>query len=759
MGASLIASDQLRYGHWVKPAPVFVIVLVAGLVVLTASGCVAPNASDVPDASSPASYLPAAPAPVSPPSPVVLTPCPAGWADYGSGATGCEPWPTGRSTCGSAQAQWPGASTCEPVGVECPAGEWPESLPAGVTVVYVRAGAPTGGTGTKTQPYASVTTAVAAAAPGSIVAIAKGVYADEQVVLRERVTLWGACAGQVTLGQPVFSNSSAVVNVIGPGNVARALTVSGARPGVWVEGATAALEVHGVVVQEATLAGVLVRAGAELRGDALVIRGTRPQIGTGVSGRGLSVEAGGRATLEKVLLERNTDYGVLLMDMGSSLTLSDAAIVSTSSRLFDGRSGQGLGVLRGTNATLTRTVLLANQECGVFVQGRLDASHVVIRESKASVADPDTGFGVVVTRAGSVTFQRSLIERSRGFGLFAEDPGTRVELTDVVVRDTEASGPGVEGGGIGLAGEVQATLLRVALERNVAFGLTAQNEGTAVTATDLTVRDTGPEPRTRTFGFGFEISLGASANVERVLVVGSRTAGILVDRTGHLTLSDAEVRETLPAALDDEGGFGLAVQEGARVEANRVLLVGNRATGLLVSEPGTQVTMADLVVRDTSGRVRQGDFGYGVLTQSSARLTLERTVLEDNLAVGLLSNLAQVSATDLVVRNTRSFACAPAPCPTWGVGLASVARGNVVVERFLLTRNANIGAQVASEASIDLAVGEVSWQPIGVSVAGDYDLGRLQRDVVYVNNESKLSADVVPLPSTPIPLSPTLTPR
>jgi hypothetical protein len=648
------------------------------------------------------------------------------------------------------------------VGAACASGEWPENLPPNVAVLYVRAGAATGGTGTKTRPYASVTAAVAAATPGAIIAVAKGVYPNELLVLRDQVTIWGACAEQVKLEQPVFSNSSAVVNVVGPGNVVRDVTVSGARPGIWVEGMTAHLEVHSVIVQEATLVGVLVRAGAELRGDALVIRGTRPQASNGVSGRGLSIEAGGNANLVKVLLENNTDYGALVMDVGSSLTMADAAIVSTFSRSMNGRSGQGLAVLRGTNATLTRTVLLANQECGVLVQGgRLIATQVVVRNSKPSGSDPDTGFGVVVIKGGSVLFQRSLIDGNRGFGVFAESPDAGVELTDVVIRDTDASGPGVEGSGVGLADEVTANLLRVALERNVAFGLTAQNGGTTVAATDLTVLDTRPEPRTRNFGLGLEIALGASAKVERLLVVGSHSAGLMVDRAAHLTLSDAEVSGTLPAAVDDEGGFGISVQEGARAEANRVLLVGNRVAGLLVSEKDTQVTMADLVVRDTSGRFGRGDFGYGVQVQTSSRLTLERALLENNLAVGLMSLLSQVSASELVVQNTRAFtACITEMCPSWGVGLVSVERGSIAVERFLLTRNEQMGAQVGSGASLDLAVGEVSWHPIGISVLdSDYDLFRLEPEVAYVKNGTKLSADVLPLPAVTIPLSPTLSPR
>src|SRR5438034_7787921 len=47
------------------------------------------------------------------------------------------------------------------------------------------------------------------------------------------------------------------------------------------------------------------------------------------------------------LFRSNTDYGALVMESGSSLTLIDAAIVATASRAFDGRVGQGVGVVSG----------------------------------------------------------------------------------------------------------------------------------------------------------------------------------------------------------------------------------------------------------------------------------------------------------------------------------------------------------------------------------------------------------------------------
>src|SRR5687767_7702175 len=96
---------------------------------------------------------------IAAPAPPVFTPCPAGWREVeGGDVTVCDPWPaTGRvSTCAADEAHFPGEPGCARIGTACPAGDWPEGLPAGASILHVRPGAPAGGDGSQAAPYATI---------------------------------------------------------------------------------------------------------------------------------------------------------------------------------------------------------------------------------------------------------------------------------------------------------------------------------------------------------------------------------------------------------------------------------------------------------------------------------------------------------------------------------------------------------------------------------------------------------------------------
>ena len=94
--------------------------------------------------------------PVAPEAPRFAS-CPAGWRPITSAegiVVGCDPWPaSGRATCTAPdEAHFPGEPGCVRVGSACPAGEFPEGLPGGATVVYVRKAGPYALSGSARSP-------------------------------------------------------------------------------------------------------------------------------------------------------------------------------------------------------------------------------------------------------------------------------------------------------------------------------------------------------------------------------------------------------------------------------------------------------------------------------------------------------------------------------------------------------------------------------------------------------------------------------
>jgi len=133
----------------------------------------------------------------------------------------------------------------------------------------------------------------------------------------------------------------------------RNLKVSGSRPGIWAEGSAASLTLKDVLIDDAQLAGLLVLSGAKITGTSVVVRGTQPQAGTQVSGRGISVEVdeGTKRRVRRpsgIATERGLGSGAHHLDRSrapTSCSISSLAATTTAARwLAAGTPEQAVGL-------------------------------------------------------------------------------------------------------------------------------------------------------------------------------------------------------------------------------------------------------------------------------------------------------------------------------------------------------------------------------------------------------------------------------
>jgi len=93
----------------------------------------------------------------------------------------------------------------------------------------------------------------------------------------------------------------------------------------------------------------------------------------GVFGEGLTVIAGARATVSRALLERNSEAGIIAFGMGSRATLTDVRVSHTLVRecvaaggcSAAGGAGSGIIVVDGAAVDATRFDVSDNALCGV----------------------------------------------------------------------------------------------------------------------------------------------------------------------------------------------------------------------------------------------------------------------------------------------------------------------------------------------------------------------------------------------------------
>jgi uncharacterized membrane protein (UPF0136 family) len=214
--------------------------------------------------------------------------------------------------------------------------------------------------------------------------------------------------------------------------------------------------------------------------------------------------------------------------------------------------------------------------------------------------------------------------------------------------------------------------------------------GTVATLTDVVVRNTESNGGGM-LGNGIDVQHGARLEATRLLVEGNRNIGLYVANPGtEAVVADAIVRGTRSREVDGEGGRGVSVEEGARLEASRMMVDRNRESGLLAAIMDTQVFLTDVVIRDTEGIEADSSGGIGMLVPNRSRLEATRLLIERNREVGILAANAELLLTDVVVRETRPTAAAARIGGGRGIEVQAGAR--VEIQRMLIDANREVGA-------------------------------------------------------------------
>ncbi len=549
--------------------------------------------------------------PVAPPA---LTPCPTGWHETTDedGIPFCDAYgPSGPDTCADDEAHFPGEPGCRRIGPTCDAVDpFPQDLPTGRVIVYVLAGEPARGDGSRDHPFGSLTAAIQAAPEGAVVAVGRGEY-DEAPIVTRSMDIVGACVAETLIAptQPPgralvirgagvevsvsslgFTGDGGAVEVIAGAHatVDDVAVLGAAGSAIWVESPGSRCVVSDLVVRPPPdprpLSGLTVATGATLEARRVVLDGVADGAALFVSG------AGARATIEDLAVSGAagatvgaTDGGsvtctrawlsggtCLSAGAGASMTATDVVVVGPAQvdavNVFD------------ASAEIAR--LRAEGTAGIGVWG-VDS---VVRISDMLVRDgPADLVPVVVARGAEATLSRSAVLRVSGGAVWVGNSGSSLTLSDLRVSDVVETDD-TFGNGLTVRDGAALVLDRGLIERCVWTGIWCQSIGARVDVSDVLVRDvTTTESGTR-LGAGLEGS-SCRAHVERFVVervggAGIRTAG------GVLQASDVVVRDVGPEVCTDpdwcHGGAGIAATGGEvdvhRFRIERVARAGLAAT-------------------------------------------------------------------------------------------------------------------------------------------------------------------------------------
>lgn len=302
--------------------------------------------------------------------------------------------------------------------------------------------------------------------------------------------------------------------------------------------------------------------------------------------------------------------------------------------------------------------------------------------------------GVLVNPSGNtLELQDVIIDGAVGVALLV---GNRAEVTgrDVVVRNTQ---PGPQGtGGRALSAEYGAkvSLVRVAFEDNRENAVFAAQPDTTVALTDAALRGTRARPADGTMGRAATVSQQAQLTLTRAVLEDNQEAALLVGSGASISLTDVLVRGTRSAAVLNDGGNGLVLEDGASGVLSRCAFLGNRSLGLSVRSGG-QLRATHLVVRDTQVTESTGVDGAGLEAREGALVVLGHAFFSGNASAGLGFAGSSATLDDLEVRDTRA-SLAPSPESS---GLQVKGGATVELHRVRLQGNERIGALVDGAGS------------------------------------------------------------
>jgi len=505
------------------------------------------------------------------------------------------------------------------------------------------------------------------------------------------------------------------------------------------EGATATAD-RVLVDDNATVGMSVAGMGTRLDGRDVVVRDTQLD-SSGGRGYGLLATSAGTMTLERVALSRNHTQGAGVV--GATMELTDAVIEDTlpdaEMRLGEGGGTQGGGTLR-----MTRAIVRRNLRSGLYAFGddsRIELTDVLVAETDSELMTGLTGLGLVIQIGASGALSRVLFDANRHLGMAVSHSGTVVTASDIVVRDTASiRGDQLSGRGVNLQTGASLTIERVAIERCRDTGFSVFGDDTTLTLSDLSVTDIAAVEATGIGGWGLTLG-GVTGTVQRVRIERAHATGLLVTGGADLVVEDVAVIDTAPVEADSSGGRGLNVQNGAHATFTRTLISGNHELGVFVDSPETETTFDALYVRDTQSRADNLRYGGGFWIQLGAHAEVRNAIFTGNRYAGVSSiGLPSVAEPDLTLEDVVVYQTLESECVETGDGCPAVA-GGVGIGSY------GIGAVRATRFRV------LGNALCGVQVAGDANLDLTDGEVsenaigaciqVEDYDRSRLATDVI----------------
>jgi hypothetical protein len=479
----------------------------------------------------------------------------------------------------------------------CGTGTW-GNIPIEATNVYVDPSYAGGdGDGSMAKPVTTIAGGLALVQAGGRVALAAGMY-EEAVAVQTPVEIAGRCPSMVTIVGTNFDEMYPVVVWIAAApSTLRGVTVTGA--GVGVE-AVASATIDTVHVTAAAQSAFLAGVGAETVTFTNCFAEGTLAAPNGEYGTGLSAESAVAVTITDSAFYQNRAEGVFAYGAGTSITMSDVLVDTTVAEDSDQLYGEAAVVADGATMNLSAVALVAGTVTGVVAEGTgtvFTATGILVEGTLPQATDMTQGQGVTAANGAALSLLSSVVMNNENVGVFAYGPFTKLDLSGNLIAGTKCqASDGTHGDGVDVQGSAIASLFNDAMSMNHQAGIGVHEMDTRVTVVGDVIEDTLAQDADGQYGMGTIVGTGV-LSLTSVTIARSRVAAVFVEDGSAVVeasllmdTADGDVTVGTPPQTLTSIGDGLSATEGAFVTVKAARIEGCARAGLVFDSSQGSVT-------------------------------------------------------------------------------------------------------------------------------------------------------------------------
>ena len=479
----------------------------------------------------------------------------------------------------------------------CGTGTW-GNIPVDPTNVYVDPSyAGNDGDGSMAKPVTTIAAALALATPGGRVALAAGRY-DESIGVTTAVEIAGRCPSMVTIAGADFDPMYPVVVWIAAGpTTLRGVTVTGA--GVGVE-AVASATIDTVHVTGAAESAFLAGSGATTLTITNCLGEGTFGSSEGEYGTGLSAESGVAVTVTDSAFYENRTQGVYAYGAGTGITMTDVLVDTTLAEDKDHLFGEGVVAADGGAVAMSAVAVVASTTIGVAAQNAasvVTGDGILVEGTLPQQTDMSAGQGATAAAGAQISLTSSVVMNNENVGVFVYGAGTRLTLTGNLIAGTQPQvSNGRYGEGVEMQGGATVTMSDNTLSKNHQAGVGLHEKGTTASLLRDVIEDTLPQTADGQYGIGAIVGTGV-LSLMSVTIARSRVAALFVEDgsavvAGSLLMDTANGDVTLGSPMQTltDVGDGVSVTNGAFVTVKSTRIEGCSRAGLVFDSSQGAIT-------------------------------------------------------------------------------------------------------------------------------------------------------------------------